>query len=166
MQYLQFCVVCHIYLFCCRLLALGLPSHGLPMSQKTRRELSADATWPRVHPEYSDTFIDEWTKSHKTLPAEHICSWECSTDARCWFTWGRVFHWGRSRGPGRGRGRQDALGSLNMPGPRGSRWSYICHIVFHHQAVTQKLPFLLPLYPERWHHGTKHSQSAIKKRVY
>lgn len=46
------------------------------MSQKTRRELSADATWPRVHPEYSDTFIDEGTKAHKTLPAKHICSQE------------------------------------------------------------------------------------------
>lgn len=46
------------------------------MSQKTRRELSADATWPRVHPEYSDTFREEEQRAHKTLPAKHICDQE------------------------------------------------------------------------------------------
>lgn len=64
------------YLFCCLLPVLGLPSLGWPMSQKTQRELSADATWPRVHPEYSDTFREEVQRAHKTLSAKHICNQE------------------------------------------------------------------------------------------
>lgn len=83
--------------------------------------------------------------------------------AEYWYTWGRVFHWGKSRGPVHDRGRQGALGSSNMPGPRGSRWSYICHTAFHHQAVTRRPPFQLPLCPERWDHNTKNAVSQLFK---